>query len=97
MSRGGRRRDAMAEHSQPPLCVVRMRAPPLSCLCALTEIFRLCKKALTKFFGEASSEFCVCGLAVRFVVGKSVSAARRFFDHEVHPLSLSTVLRDSCR
>ena len=38
MSRGGRRREAMAEHSPPPLCVVRMRAPPLSCLCALDAL-----------------------------------------------------------
>ena len=38
MSRGGRRREVMAKHSQPPLCVVRMRAPPLSCLCALDAL-----------------------------------------------------------
>ena len=38
MSRGGRRREVMAEHSPPPLCVVRMRAPPLSCLCALDAL-----------------------------------------------------------
>ena len=38
MSRGGRRREVMAKQSQPPLCVVRMRAPPLSCLCALDAL-----------------------------------------------------------
>ena len=61
MSRGGRRREVMAKHSPPPLCVVRMRAPPLSCLCAL-DALRLPSLSRSRGFvsAAAGAEQAVC-------------------------------------
>ena len=58
MSRGGRRREAMAEHSPPPLCVVRMRAPPLSCLCAL-DALRLSSPSRSRGFVYFANPGCL--------------------------------------
>ena len=60
MSRGGRRREVMAKHSPPPLCVVRMRAPPLSCLCAL-DALRLSSPSRSRGFVSAARAAKACG------------------------------------